>query len=38
MDLLAFFGGPPRDPILPLDTDGKKGIEKILKKLNLITE
>lgn len=36
MDLLGFYGGPPRNPILPLDANGKKGIEKILKKLNLI--
>lgn len=36
MDLLGFYGGPPRNPILPLDVDGKKGIERILKRLNLI--
>ena len=37
MDLLGLYGGPPRNPILPLDTDDKKGIEKILIRLNLIT-
>jgi 4-hydroxy-2-oxoglutarate aldolase len=36
MDLLGFFGGPPRGPILPLDANGKNAIEKILKRLNLI--
>ena len=36
MDLLGFYGGPPRDPILPLDSNGKSAMEKILKKLNLI--
>ncbi len=36
MDLLGFYGGPPRDPILPLDVNGKNAIKKILKKLNLI--
>jgi 4-hydroxy-2-oxoglutarate aldolase len=35
MDLLGFFGGPTRDPILPLDEDGKVAIEGILKKLKL---
>lgn len=37
MDLLGFYGGFPRNPILPLDADGKYAIEKILKRLNLIT-
>jgi 4-hydroxy-2-oxoglutarate aldolase len=36
MDLRGLYGGPPRDPILPLETDGKKTIETILKNLNLI--
>lgn len=36
MDLLGFYGGPPRDPIPPLDSNGKYTIEKILKKLKLI--
>jgi len=36
MDLLGFYGRPPRNPILPLDVNGKKGIERILKRLNLI--
>ncbi len=36
MDLLGFYGGPPRNPILPLDANGKKGIERILKRLKFI--
>jgi 4-hydroxy-2-oxoglutarate aldolase len=36
MDLSGFYGGPPRSPILPLDEAGKKEIEKILKKLDLV--
>ncbi len=36
MDLLGFYGGPPRNPILPLDANGKSEIEQILKKLNLL--
>jgi 4-hydroxy-2-oxoglutarate aldolase len=36
MDLLGFFGGPTRDPILPLNEDGKLAIKNILNKLNLI--
>jgi 4-hydroxy-2-oxoglutarate aldolase len=35
MDLEGFYGGLPRDPILPLDTEVKKAIEQILKKLGL---
>jgi 4-hydroxy-2-oxoglutarate aldolase len=37
MDLLGFYGGFPRNPILPLDADGKNAIETVLKRLNLIT-
>ncbi len=36
MDLLGFHGGPPRNPILPLDANGKNGIERILKRLKFI--
>jgi 4-hydroxy-2-oxoglutarate aldolase len=36
MDLLGFFGGPPRNPILPLDEKGKNVMEKVLKTLNLL--
>lgn len=32
MDLAGFYGGPPRNPILPLDKNGKKAIEEIMKK------
>ena len=36
MDLLGFYGGPPRNPILPLDTSGEQGIETILQRLKLV--
>lgn len=36
MDLLGFHGGPPRNPILPLDERAKTDVERILKNLNLI--
>lgn len=35
MELAGFYGGPPRDPILPLDDEGKKDIDRILKRLRL---
>jgi 4-hydroxy-2-oxoglutarate aldolase len=35
MDQADFYGGLPRDPILPLDADGKRAIERILEKLDL---
>ncbi|MBI3405465.1 MAG: dihydrodipicolinate synthase family protein [Acidobacteria bacterium] len=30
MDLLGYYGGPPRRPLLPLDETGKREIENIL--------
>lgn len=36
MDLLGFYGGYPRNPILPLDEHGKSEIKQILTKLNLM--
>jgi 4-hydroxy-2-oxoglutarate aldolase len=36
MDILGFYGGIPRNPILPLDEEDKSEIEKILKRLNLL--
>ena len=36
MDLMGFFGGPTRDPILPLNEDGKVASQNIMKKLELI--
>jgi 4-hydroxy-2-oxoglutarate aldolase len=36
MDLLGFYGGSPRNPILPLDEHGKSEIRQILTKLNLM--
>ena len=35
LDLLDYFGGLPRSPLLPLDEKGKKEMEKILKKTKL---
>jgi 4-hydroxy-2-oxoglutarate aldolase len=37
MDLLDYYGGLPRKPLLSLDANGKNEIEKILKKLDLLT-
>jgi len=34
MDLLGFFGGAPRKPILSLDEKAKTDVERILKNLN----
>jgi 4-hydroxy-2-oxoglutarate aldolase len=36
MELLDFYGGLPRNPILPLDEHGKSEIKQILTKLNLM--
>lgn len=36
LDLLGFYGGLCRLPLLPLHDEGKKNIEKILKSLNLL--
>jgi len=36
LDLLDYFGGLPRPPLLPLDEKGKMEMEKILKKANLL--
>jgi dihydrodipicolinate synthase/N-acetylneuraminate lyase len=36
MDLRSFYGGIPREPLLPLGEEGKSEMETILKKLNLL--
>jgi 4-hydroxy-2-oxoglutarate aldolase len=36
MDLRGFYGGIPREPLLPLGEEGKSEMETILKKLNLL--
>jgi 4-hydroxy-2-oxoglutarate aldolase len=36
MDLRGFYGGIPREPLLPLGKEGKSEMETILKKLNLL--
>jgi 4-hydroxy-2-oxoglutarate aldolase len=36
MDLLGFYGGVPRKPLLPLGEKSKGEMETILKKLNLL--
>jgi len=38
LDLLGFYGGPPRLPLLPLDEKGKREMEAILSKIGLLTE
>jgi 4-hydroxy-2-oxoglutarate aldolase len=37
LDLLGYYGGPPRSPLLPLDEKGKKETEAILKNLGSLT-
>ncbi len=34
MDVMGFYGGEPRKPILPLDENAKSDIERILENLN----
>jgi len=36
LDLLGYYGGPPRLPLLPLEEKGKLEMESILEKLNLL--
>ncbi|MGB9005578.1 MAG: dihydrodipicolinate synthase family protein, partial [Candidatus Aminicenantales bacterium] len=36
MDLLGFYGGPVRKPLLPLSDKGRAEIEAILKSLGLL--
>jgi len=36
LDLLGYFGGLPRSPLLPLEEKGKIEMKKILKKANLL--
>lgn len=38
LDLLGYYGGPPRLPLLPLDEKGKTEMEAILSKLGLLTQ
>lgn len=38
LDLLGFYGGLPRLPLLPLDEKGKREMEAILSKIGLLTE
>jgi 4-hydroxy-2-oxoglutarate aldolase len=35
LDLLGYHGGLPRPPLLPLEENGKRDIERILRKLGL---
>ena len=37
LDILGFYGGPPRSPLQPLSEEGKQEIREILKSLGLIT-
>jgi len=36
LDLLGYFGGLPRLPLLPLDEKGKEEIKNILNNLSLL--
>ena len=38
LDLLGYYGGLPRPPLLPLGDNGKRDMEDILKKLNLLSD
>jgi 4-hydroxy-2-oxoglutarate aldolase len=35
LDILGYFGGRPRSPLLPLDADGKIQVRKLLEDLGL---
>lgn len=35
LDILGYFGGRPRSPLLPLDADGKRQVRKLLEDLGL---
>ena len=35
LDILGYFGGRPRSPLLPLDARGRKQVRKLLKDLGL---
>lgn len=36
MDMLGYYGGPPRSPLLPLDDEGKAAVRRILETAGLI--
>jgi 4-hydroxy-2-oxoglutarate aldolase len=36
LDLLGYYGGPPRSPLQPLDQAGRSAIKELLSKLGLI--
>jgi len=36
LNLLGYYGGPPRPPLLPLDEKGEREMDSILGKLNLL--
>jgi len=36
LDLLGYFGGLPREPLLPLVEDGQRTVEKILREAELL--
>jgi len=38
LDLIGYYGGPCRLPLLPLDDESKKEMKAILSKLGLLTE
>jgi len=38
LDMVGYYGGPCRLPLLPLDDEGKKEMKAVLSKLGLLTE
>lgn len=36
MDIIGYYGGPPRSPLLPLDDEGKAAVRRILETAGLI--
>lgn len=36
MDIMGYYGGPPRSPLLPLDDEGKAAVRRILETAGLI--
>lgn len=37
LDILGFYGGPPRSPLQPLGEEGKREMRKIMTKIGLIS-
>lgn len=37
LDMLGYFGGDPRSPLVPLDDEGKRGLRRILVEAGLLS-